>query len=156
MFYVQIVERRVLSYTGNQLQPRYIVCDFELSIKVAVEHELPNAEVNACYFHFSQSLWRRMQVLGLASAYRQHNSVHKVFRKITALSFLPVLLVRQNLNVFLASRQWQNVRHRFPAFDDFINYFNRTYMNRGGPFPPTLWNVYDRSISTCTNNVMEG
>ena len=152
----QTVKRRVLYYTGQHLNPRHIVCDFELSIKVAIEHELPNVEVQACYFHFSQSLWRKMQVLGLAAAYRQHNRVRKVFRKITALAFLPLLLVRQNLIVFLASRQWQNVIQRFPAFVDFINYFNRTYMNRGGPFPPSLWNVYDRSISTRTNNVMEG
>ena len=153
---MQTVKRRVITYTGNQLQPSYVVCDFEMSIKIAVENELPNAEVNACYFHFAQSLWRRIQAVGLVSAYRQHRSVRMALRKITALAFLPVLLVRQNLNTFLTSRQWQRVRQRYPAVDDLMNYFQRTYMNANGNFSPTLWNVYDRSISTRTNNVMEG
>jgi len=103
-FCIQIVKWRVLYYTGNQLDPRHIVCDFELSIKVAVEHELPNAEVQLLVIFIFCSLWRKMQMLGLALAYCQHNSVREAFRKITALAFLPVLLVRQNLSVFLASR----------------------------------------------------
>lgn len=153
---LQTVKRRVMSATGHQLQPTYVVCDFEMSIKIAVENELPNAEVNACYFHFAQSLWRRVQLVGLAAAYLQHRSVRMAIRKITALAFLPLLLVRQNLNVFLASRQWQRIRQRYPAVEDFMNYFQRTYMTANGNFPPSLRNVFDRSISTRTNNVMEG
>ena len=153
---MQTLKRRVMSCTGNQLQPTFVVCDFEQSIKIAVEAELPNAEVNACYFHFTQSLWRRVQALGLAATYRQHKSVRTVIRKVTALAFLPRLLMRQNLTVFLQSRQWQRVVQRYPAVDNFMTYFQSTYMNTNGNFPPSLWNVYDRSISTRTNNVTEG
>lgn len=153
---MQTLKRRVTSCTGNQLQPTYVVCDFENSIKIAVETELPHAEVNACYFHFTQSLWRRVQAVGLAAAYRRHRSVRTVIRKVTALAFLPRLLLRPNLNVFLQSGQWQRVVQRYPAVDDFMTYFQRTYMNANGNFPPSLWNVYDRTISTRTNNVTEG
>lgn len=134
----------------------HVVCDFEMSIKIAIETELPNAEICGCFFHFAQSLWRRVQKLGLSGAYLRHRSVKKVIRKVNALAFLPVLLLRNNLNTLLASRQYQHVRVRYPAIDDFIDYFRRTYMNAQGHFPPTLWNVYNRSVSTRTNNVMEG
>ncbi|CAL8236685.1 unnamed protein product [Arctogadus glacialis] len=36
----------------------------------ALETELPRARVCGCYFHFNQALWKRVQGLGLAAAFR--------------------------------------------------------------------------------------
>ncbi|KAI8516518.1 hypothetical protein Bbelb_050990 [Branchiostoma belcheri] len=48
-----------------------IVSDVELALITAHKTEFPDATVSGCYFHFCQSLWRRIQNLGLAGSYIQ-------------------------------------------------------------------------------------
>ena len=40
--------------------------DFEQAQIGAFEGELEGISVKACYFHFCQSLWRKLQEIGLA------------------------------------------------------------------------------------------
>jgi len=35
--------------------------------------ELPNTRINCCYFHFTQSLWKKFSGTGLVSAYRSNS-----------------------------------------------------------------------------------
>ena len=45
-------------------------------------------KIYGCYFHFSQSLWRRVQLLGLTKNW-YNPSFRLSFKKIQALAFLP-------------------------------------------------------------------
>jgi hypothetical protein len=49
---LQQVKRKVRHITGHNLRPRRVICDFEISLIVALETELPTASVRGCYFHF--------------------------------------------------------------------------------------------------------
>lgn len=71
----QNLKCRIRHVTHHAFRPRRVVCDFELSLLTALETELPGAARKGCYFHFCQSLWRRIQALGLARAYRRHRGV---------------------------------------------------------------------------------
>lgn len=154
--WTQTVIRCVRQMTGQQVNATSVVCDFEMSILLAVNTELPNAEICVCYFHFTQSLWRKISDLGLASAYHQHSRVRKLLRKVMALAFLPLALVRNNVMLLLASPEWRSASRHYHALNDFMAYFTRTYMNDNGHFPPRMWNVYKRDVNTRTNNYMEG
>ena len=47
--------------------PTTVVMDFEMALKNAFEEELDDdTTIKMCYFHFCQSLWRKIQELGLA------------------------------------------------------------------------------------------
>ena len=46
--------------------PDRVVTDFEVAAMNAIRAELPAVRVNGCYFHFTQSLWRKIQELGLS------------------------------------------------------------------------------------------
>lgn len=127
-----------------------------MSIVIAVNTELPNAEVCACYFHYCQSLWRKVADVGLASVYRDHSNVRKLIRKVMAAAFLPLALVRNNLHLLSVSRQWRSACRRYPTLNTFLDYHRRVYMNDQGHFPPRIWNVFRRSVDTRTNNYMEG
>ena len=61
---LQFIKREVRAVTGHRWRPRRIVMDFEGSLLAAVETELPFSTPSGCYFHFCQSLWRRIQELG--------------------------------------------------------------------------------------------
>jgi hypothetical protein len=60
------------------------------------ETEFPQSNSCGCLFHLCQSIWRRVQRLGLRRAYERNINLRKCVRKLMALAYLPVLLVRAN------------------------------------------------------------
>ena len=96
-----------------------------------------------------------MQYLWLAASYRQHREFSKVIRKVMAIGYLPVLLVRQNFHLLRTSRRSIRLCRRFPELTDFLDYFQRNYLNANGSFPPQMWNVFGRTMDNKTNNNVE-
>jgi hypothetical protein len=152
----QHIKREIRRLTGHRFQPRQVVMDFEQSIVTAVETELPRSRISGCYFHFTQSLWRHVQASGLASDYRTNEKLKKLMRKIMAIGFLPVLVVRNNFTNLRTHRRTNRLVGRFPALDEWLDYVETTYISRNAVFGTTVWNVYDRNVDTRTNNHLEG
>ena len=67
--------------------------DFEQSIISAIETELPLEMIDGCYFHYSQSLWKRLGKFGLIAPYKNDQDFKGIIRKIMALDFLPLQFV---------------------------------------------------------------
>jgi MULE transposase domain len=148
------IKTNVHRITGLPLDPESFVCDFEVSLINALHAEFPNSAVRGCYFHFCQSLWRKVQELGLTTAYRQNRSVKKVIRKLMSIGYLPLAVVRNTFNMIDTSQTIRRLIIRHPRLRDFIDYFRMTYIM--GNFTPALWNVYDRNVDYRTNNHIEG
>lgn len=110
--------------------------------------------VTGCYYHFCQSLWRKIQELGLSVAYRRDYHVKKFCRKLMTLAYIPLALVRLNFRLIFASNTIRRMIRQYPAIATFIQYFQATYID--GIFKPRLWNVYDRDMDFRTNNHVEG
>ena len=151
---LKAVKRGVRRASGHQWRPARIICDFELAIISACETELPTARVSGCYFHFCQSLWRRIQELGLAIQYRQTTEVQKFVRRVMSLGYLPVAVVRHNYRQLCSSRRTLRLFRRYPDMHTFAQYVQRTYFD--GQFSPVMWNVYTRNADMRTNNHVEG
>jgi hypothetical protein len=142
--------------TDHDLKPNHIITDFENGLMTAIAFEFPRSRLSGCYFHFNQSLWRGVQRFGLTTAYKQDRKLRKLIRRVMSIGFLPTLLVRQNFNLLRASRHTLVIIARHPRAGDWMGYIERNYVQRGSLFPPSVWNVYDRSCSTRTNNHAEG
>jgi hypothetical protein len=151
---LQHVKRSVRRVSGHQLQPRRVICDFELALKNAIETELPRSRISGCYFHFCQSLWRKVQELGLSRAYTRRRRVKKCIRKCMALGHLPLPLVRNNFRLLTTARETRRLVRRYPALQEFFQYVERNYIN--GQFEPRMWNVFERTNDNRTNNYVEG
>ena len=80
--------------SGLTLQPPAVMADFKLALLQAVELQFPSNRIMGCYFHFSQCLWRKVQALGLATAYSPDATVKCFIHKTAALSFVPVPFLR--------------------------------------------------------------
>ena len=145
---------KVRRLTGHRFQPRRIIADFENSIQAAVHTELPHTQLSNCYFHFCQSLWRRIQGLGLARPYARRRKLRKCLRKFMALGYLPVPLVRQNFFLHAGSQRTLRLVRRYPVLRDFITYVQANYID--GQYTPPSWNVYNRDNDNRTNNHVEG
>ena len=47
------------------LRPQQLMCDFEQAALQAFSNEFPGIQTTGCFFHLSQSVWRRVQTEGL-------------------------------------------------------------------------------------------
>jgi len=153
---LQHLKQEVRRVTHRALRPTRVVSDFERSLMTALETELPRSRLAGCYYHFSQSLWRHLQQLGLSGHYRRERRLQRVVRKVTALGFLPVLLVRQNFFLLRGSRRTDRLIRRHQGMEEWLDYVEGTYINNNAIFPPPVWNVYGREMNTRTNNHLEG
>ncbi|CAF3168823.1 unnamed protein product [Rotaria socialis] len=52
-----------------KFEPRHVMSDFEVSLIKAVKQKFPMAMHHGCYFHYCQSLYKQVQLLGLGTAY---------------------------------------------------------------------------------------
>lgn len=148
-----VIRREVRRVSRHRWRPTNMTCDFEQAIISAVGTEFPNIEIGGCYFHFTNNMWKHVQDLGLARAYRQDEQLKKVIRKLMALGYLPRALVRMNFDLLRRRNSTARLMHLYPALADFFDYVSNNYIN--GQYPITLWNVYDRDMETRTNNRVE-
>ena len=152
---IKHIKDEVRRATHRSLRPSHMVLDFEQGLMTAVETEMPTCRLAGCYFHFVQSLWRRIQEVGLTTLYRHHERLRQFIRRVMAIGFLPVLLVRQNFVMLRRCRRTRRLIRRFPALDDWLQYVETAYIN-SNTLPPLVWNVYERDMSSRTNNNVEG
>jgi len=54
--------------------------DFESAVWQALVAEFPDATVKGCTFHFMQSIWRKVQELGLQKSYMERRRAHSFIR----------------------------------------------------------------------------
>ena len=68
-------------------EPRKFQLDYEAAALGAIARMFPEAEIKGCNFHYTQAVYRKVQVIGLKKAYDEDVAVR-----------------RQILTVFYASR----------------------------------------------------
>ena len=94
---------------------------------IATETEFPNITFRWCYFHFTKSIWRQVQELGLVAAYNHIPQIRKAIRRLMLLGLVPLPLVRMclgNLQQTAAPLQ-----AHASALADLFLYFWNNYMN---------------------------
>ena len=100
-----------------------IITDFKQAVLCAIsntfgQHVIPRG----CYYHFTQSTWRKVQELGHARAYKQPDSQIKHWCGIIdSLAFLPVEDVAAGMN-------WIK-QHVLEELTDLVAYFDPTYVS---------------------------
>ena len=66
-----------------------LVVDFEAAIWAAARDVMPRITIRGCAFHWTQTVWRKVQSIELQGTYTNDVATHKIIRKILALPFLP-------------------------------------------------------------------
>ena len=56
-------------YNIDGIEPKLISSDFEQAIINAIFENFPESDLQLCFFHLKQSLYRHVQSLGLQTAY---------------------------------------------------------------------------------------
>ena len=153
-FILAVIKENILNTFGEQLNPRSVVVDYEMSLIRSLQEEFPGIEIKGCYFHFCKALWRNIQRLGLSQPYNTNPRFKRCIRKITALGFLPIHDVRNCYN-HLLRRQTLQLMIAFPNLENFFMYFENTWLNLNATFQLNFWNVFGRPMECRTNNIVE-
>lgn len=70
--------------------------DFELAMIKAIEEVFEDSvSIHLCYYHLSQSVWRKVQNLGLATKYTKDKEFRYSVGMINALAFLPLNIIKK-------------------------------------------------------------
>ena len=120
-----------------------------------------------CFFHLTQSTWRKVQELGLVVAFNTDAIFKEFVAMVDALAFFPI----NDVTAGMAYLQ-RNVHPQAIALRDYLDriYVNGVARNIQVPhgqapvvqmpppmFPPAIWNVHNATLNNhpCTNNVCE-
>ncbi|XP_055308641.1 uncharacterized protein LOC129572655 [Sitodiplosis mosellana] len=157
---------RALLDIEPKINPTDFMTDFEKGAMNAVQRNFPMAEVHGCFFHFTQNIWRHIQLVGLQTVYNDNADFAFQFRLIIALAFLPTDCVSDAYDELITTEFFNGPNVHKDAIEELLTYFQSTYVydfDRFGKkkpplFPPALWNVYGLILSGFprTNNHCEG
>jgi hypothetical protein len=115
----------------------------------ASSSEFPGVNNKGCFFHLSQSGWRKIQEYGLASQYGTDEYLNFMLRNLFALAFLPADDIPDAFDI---------LKPEIPSdASDVVTWFEENYVHgkvrrrlqnnnviRNAPlFPPKLWSVHD-------------
>ncbi|KAF7686100.1 hypothetical protein CDIK_3150 [Cucumispora dikerogammari] len=127
------------------IKPNMVLLDFERALINAVSKIYLEAEVNLCFFHFSQAIWRKIQQHGLCTIYKTGSENSFDLKRLLALSFLREGDIQN---------EYIKIKHRLslneiPNKEDLFNYLESTYIGieHNNPlYHPKQWSVHDRVI----------
>jgi hypothetical protein len=120
--------------------------DFELTVWQVLRREFPETKLRGCVFHWTQSVWRKVQKLGLQSSYSKDPATNSYVRKILALPMLPsehIVPVFEKIGEDAVTEPLQQLVAYVPA--QWIDNQN---------FLPSTWTAFYQSVRT--NNDLEG
>ena len=138
-----------------QTTPITMTFDFELAAMNAAKVIYPETMMHGCFFHFSQSLYRKIQALGMQKRYATDTKFSQEMKMFAALAFVPPEDVPQVFDNLKLSMTLDD------KVGDFVRYLQTTYVGtrtRKPTFEREFWNV-QYAISNGipkTNNYVEG
>lgn len=149
----------VKSFRSN-LAPPKITSDFEKAVLNVFREAFSSSVQSGCFFHFRQSIWRKVQQLGLTERYSTDETFAHSIKMLSALSFLPLSDVLLGYDYLLEQEVFKE-----STLDPLLTYFESTWigvLQRGGQrrdplFEISLWNQNDnvKNGISKTNNIVE-
>jgi len=126
--------------------PNIIYADFEQAIHSAVVDIFPDVIRKGCRFHLGQSIWRKIQSLGLSTVFKNKSEIGKFLKLFFGLSFLKPDEVN---NCFY--EDLMAIKPNDERVDNFLNYFEKNYILLESKFQPSLWAEFSNSLMRTTN-----
>ncbi|CAF1165111.1 unnamed protein product [Rotaria sordida] len=125
-----------------KFEPKHVMSDFEMSLIKVIKGKLPNAIHHGCFFHFTQSLYKHINSLGLSTAYLENEDLRLACRSAMALALLPQDHIEEAFELLKNESPEELI--------DFFKYFHNQWLKR---IPKKYWNV--SNLEFRTNNICE-
>ncbi|CAF1549953.1 unnamed protein product [Adineta ricciae] len=151
---------------GIYFNPLRLTCDFEISTMNAFTKVFPMIHIANCFFHYSQSLWRKVQELGLTRYVKYSTSskdktptedkkkANQWFLSAIGLALIPPNIIENTWT--MAMDESTPDHHSSIKFNDYLV---STYVDSSSSrFHFNTWNVNDAIVNNMPrmNNHVEG
>jgi len=113
--------------------PRIIYSDFEQAIHSTISEIFPKVVRKGCRFHLGQTMWRKIQSIGLSKHFKKKSEIGKFLILFFGLSFLKPEEVQKCFSEDLISIKPNNQQ-----LHDFCNCFEKNYILQSCKFPPSI------------------
>jgi hypothetical protein len=141
---------------GLTLAPKIIHCDFEKGAIKAFKMHFPGVKIQGCHFHFTSAIYKKVVEVGLGSLYSGKDAMDSFTTWIRMCMAFPFLMLGDIDDV------WEEMKDTRPELnalnnaklDDFITYFEDTWIKEKCHFDRKDWNIFER-YSSRTNNLSE-
>ncbi|KAF9417931.1 hypothetical protein HW555_005076, partial [Spodoptera exigua] len=115
---------RLIKSQIPQFNPKIILLDFEKAAMLAVKDIFPETSVRGCFFHFSRSLWRKADEIGITKSVLSRKHI----KRCVVLAHLPKEAVENG---------WLYIMSQCPNDKNIVkfnDYFVRTWLNETSIF----------------------
>lgn len=140
-----ILLQELITLTDWTWSPSICISDFEYELICSIKNQLTNTKIYGCFFHFKQSLFRKMKKIGIIK-----ENICEISNSIDFLTVISIdeieIALEYIKNKFIIKEQ---------KINEFIEYFKRVWINK---YPPILWNYSSMDVNSIvarTNNPIE-
>ena len=126
-----------------------IMVDFEIGIQKAIISVF-DVEILACFFHFSQCLWKRVQSGQMSSLYEQDEKFREFIRACISLPMLKLEELQDAVDELKTIDFNDEIKNNNK--DKFMKYIQDVWID--GMYPPQTWCCFSRKEDN-TNNPQE-
>lgn len=156
--FLEILRCQALSCFDIRLSPKFIILDFEIAAINAVKLVFPDCAQKLCFFHLTQTIWRHIQSAGLAKRYGTDPGFAHKMRHLAALAFLEPHEIPSAFQMLKENIFPEEAKEIVEWFEKY--YINGSFQRRtlkNPQFPPEMWCIYDRYVSSVpvTQNALE-
>ncbi|XP_051153731.1 uncharacterized protein LOC127276996 isoform X2 [Leptopilina boulardi] len=123
-----------------------IMTDYEPALQNSARAFFPNGEHHACYYHYTQSIYRNAVQLDLKVYLTNDREGNQFLRQILALGLLPHHVVQQTYRAIKRSKSQRCLR----IMRAFLMYFERHWLRN---ITPRVFSVF--GLAKRTNNTIE-
>lgn len=148
-----------LKLSEYRFNPDIVIIDFELAIKKAIESVFAGTKIYGCSFHMGQSIWRKIQNIGLAEAYRNNNIIKNTLRKYLDLAFFPLEFLQVAIDEITSTiNLLEDEKEKLLKFNKYFieTYIGCNYSNNTSSialFKPCFWSCNERILLRTTRSI---
>ncbi|KAL4126003.1 hypothetical protein QTP88_010235 [Uroleucon formosanum] len=144
------VEERIIAFSSSHIpnfNPNIITIDFEAATIQVIKDVFPNIQISGCNYQFNQSLWRKVQNVGLVDEYRDNEEIRLNIRMCSALALITLQDIDEGWLIIMESNP---NNEKLKLFHDYFveQWLENEIMSKN------IWNCYQKRHRT--NNVVEG
>lgn len=95
--YINVFEtiKSSLAARSVEINPQTIQIDFECVAFNAIKMCIPEAQITGCFFQFGQTIWGRVQSLGIVGLYNTNINFSIYAETITAIASVPLTEINE-------------------------------------------------------------